>query len=50
MSASNEVDWFRRFPNGGTVYARPADSSKGPETFERAAQSEATQQGGGDRG
>lgn len=32
MSAIREVTWFKRFPNGGTVYVQPADSPKGPES------------------
>lgn len=23
---THEVEWFKRFPNGGTVFVRPSDS------------------------
>lgn len=35
MSTSREVDWFKRFPNGGgTVYVRPSDSGDSPKSPE----------------
>lgn len=40
MSACDEIDWFRRFPDGGTGYVRPdgtTDSPKSPGSTARPA-------------
>jgi hypothetical protein len=33
----SEADWFRRFPNGGTVFVRPVPNTLAPVDFFRHA-------------